>query len=206
MSVKLSVDQALNRANYHLENEEILKAQKLYQAVLQRFLKIYKHNRIKLLNKFKPAQVNKMYQRKKLITINLYNLGQLEDVVRQAQTLTKQYPQAYIIWNILGAANKGLGQFDKASRAFKRVTELNQNYADGFNNLGVALKAQNKLDEAIDAFKQALSLKPNCSVTYLNIGMCFKEKGKLDEAMEYYKNSLSLDPNYAKLITVWVML
>ena len=33
MSVKLSVDQALNRANYHLENEEILEAQKLYQAV-----------------------------------------------------------------------------------------------------------------------------------------------------------------------------
>jgi hypothetical protein len=31
-------------------------------------------------------------------------------VVEQAQALTEQYPEAFIIWNILGAANKGLGR------------------------------------------------------------------------------------------------
>ena len=39
--------------------------------------------------------------------INLYNQGQLEAVVEQASSLTEQYPEAFIIWNILGAANKG---------------------------------------------------------------------------------------------------
>ena len=50
--------------------------------------------------------------------VNLYNEGQFAIVVEQAQSLTKQYPQAFVIWNILGAAYKGLGKVEEASRSF----------------------------------------------------------------------------------------
>ena len=72
--------------------------------------------------------------------IQLYNQGHLAIVVEQAQALTEQYPEAFIIWNVLGAANKGLGRVQAASEAFKKVTELNPAYADGFNNLGASLQ------------------------------------------------------------------
>ena len=75
--------------------------------------------------------------------VNLYNEGQFAIVVEQAQSLTKHYPQAFVIWNILGAAYQGLGQVLQedealdAYEAFKTVTVLNPNYANGFNNLGI---------------------------------------------------------------------
>ena len=93
--------------------------------------------------------------------INLYNQGQLSTAVKKAQALSQQYPEAFIVWNILGAAQKGLGRVFEASQAFQKVTDLNPNYADGFNNLGVTFQDQGKLEEAIEAYNKALSLKPD---------------------------------------------
>ena len=56
--------------------------------------------------------------------------------------------------DILGAAHKKLGEVELASEAFKRVTELSPNYADGFNNLGVMLKDQGEFDKALEAFEK----------------------------------------------------
>ena len=48
--------------------------------------------------------------------INLYNQGQFTVTVEQAQVLTNQYPEGFIIWNILGASrfsNRNVGQSNK---------------------------------------------------------------------------------------------
>ena len=69
--------------------------------------------------------------------MNLYNQEQLRSVVQKTSDLIKEYPETFIIWNILGVAFKGLGKTVEASAAFKRVTDLNPDYADGYSNLGV---------------------------------------------------------------------
>ena len=129
--------------------------------------------------------------------VNFYNEGQLSVVVERALSLTKIYPGAYIIWNILGAAHKNLGQVELASEAFKKVTELNPNYADGFNNLGVMLKDQGEFDKALAAFEKAISLKPNYSEAYNNMGNSFTAIKNFDIAIKYFKKAISLNPNYA---------
>ena len=43
----------------------------------------------------------------------------------------------------------GLCQTEEASGAFKKVTELNPNYADAYINMGVVLKMQGNLEDAI---------------------------------------------------------
>ena len=128
--------------------------------------------------------------------INLYNEGQLEAALNQAEKLIKQYPKAFLVWNILGAANKGLGQLAHASKAFRKVTELNPNYADGFSNLGVILQDQGKLDEAIEALKKALSIKPDYAEAYYNMGTALKDKGEKDAAIDNYKQALKIKPDY----------
>ena len=128
---------------------------------------------------------------------NLYNQGQLSAVVEQAQALVEQYPSAFIVWNILGAANKGLGQVDEAVRAFQKVTELNPTYADGFNNLGATLHDQGKAEEAIEAYKSAISLHPDDTKVHYNMGVTLQEYGKLDEALEAYSKAIALKPDYA---------
>ena len=75
-------------------------------------------------------------------------------VVEQAQALTRQYPNALIIWNILGSAAAQTGQKDKAINAFKRVTAIKPDYAEAYYNMGVVLIDQGKLEEAIQAYKK----------------------------------------------------
>ena len=129
---------------------------------------------------------------------NLYNQGQLSAVVEQAQALTEQYPSAFIVWNILGAANKGLGRVGEAVRAFQKVTELNPTYADGFNNLGATLHDQGKAEEAIEAYNRAISLHPNDTKVHYNMGVTLQEHGKLDEALVAYNKAITLKPDYAE--------
>jgi len=197
---KLSVDQALLKAKSHAKKGEIEEAKKLYQAVLQAFPKNKRAQQgLTALNKPKqPATTQGPPQEVINQLINLYNQGQLKAVVEQAQGLKQQYPEAFIIWNILGAGNKGLGKVRAASEAFKKVTELNPTYADGFNNLAVTLQEQGKLEEAIEAFNKALAIKPDYAEAYCNMGVTLKGQGKLEEAIETYNKALAIKPDYAE--------
>ena len=196
---KLSVDKALLKAKSRAKKGDIAEAQKLYQAVLQVFPQNKRaHQGLAALNKLKPPSATQGPPQEVINQlINLYNQGQLGAVVEQAKALTNQYPEAFIIWNILGAANKRLGRVQVAAEAFKQVTDINPTYADGFSNLGATLQEQGKLEEAITSYKKALSLKPDYAEAYNNMGNALKEQGKLDEAIVSYQKALSLKPDYA---------
>jgi protein O-GlcNAc transferase len=129
--------------------------------------------------------------------IELYNKGNLKEVVERAQVLTKQYPKVFVIWNILGAAAGQVGMLDQAIGAFKKAITLNPNFPEAHNNLGNALKDQGKLDEAIGAYTKALAYKPSDPEVYNNLGNAFNLQGNLDEAIEAYSKAISLKPNYA---------
>ncbi len=129
--------------------------------------------------------------------INLYNEGQLVAALNQAEKLIKQYPKAFLVWNILGAVNKGLGRLADASEAFRKVTLLNPNYVDGLSNLGIALQGQGKLEEAVEALRKALSIKPEHSEAYNNMGVVLQDKGEKDAAIESYKQAIKIKPDYA---------
>jgi tetratricopeptide (TPR) repeat protein len=128
--------------------------------------------------------------------IHLYKHGQLALVAEQAQALTQQYPEAFVVWNILGAANKGLGRTVAALNAFKRVTELNPNYAEGHNNMGVALKDQGKFEEAIAAYNQASVIKPDYAEPYYNKGKIFHEQKNVEQAIGAYNKAIEIKADY----------
>ena len=77
-------------------------------------------------------------------------------MVEQAEALIKQYPDVFIIWNLLGASATQLGVLDKAINSFEKALLLKPDSADAYSNMGSALKEQGKLDEAVKACKKAL--------------------------------------------------
>ena len=197
---KLSVNQALSKAKSHEKKGEIEEAQKYYKIVLD----IFPKNKRAQLGLIDLKRSNKNFVTtnppqdiiKQLI--NLYNQGQFQLVVEHSQKLLKQHPKAFVIWNILGAAHKGLGNTDKASLAFKKTTELNPNFADGYNNLGASLHNQGMLKESMLAYHKAISLRPNYVEAYSNLGVLLQENGKIKEAIESYKKAISINPDYAE--------
>ena len=130
--------------------------------------------------------------------LNLYNRGQLANVVGLAEALAGQYPKSLFIWNMLGAAAAQSGQIDKSIRAFEKVIAINPDSAESHYNIGIAHQKQGKLDDAIASYEKALSLKPDYAEACNNLGVALKDQGKFDDAIASYEKALFLRPDYAE--------
>ena len=199
MLAKLSVDQALMKAKSHAKKGEVAEAKKLYEGVLHNYSQNKRAQQgLADLNKIRPLNTIQNPPQEVIDQlVNIYNQGQLSLVVEQAQALTKQYPETFIFWNILGASAAQIGMADQAIVALKKVISMKPDYIEAYSNISVALLEKGKLDEALEACKKAVLLNPNYANAYYNMGKIFHEQGKLDEAIEVYKKSITLNSNYA---------
>ena len=108
MLTKLFLDQAIMKAKSHINKKEIVETEKFYQDVLLAF-----SNNIRAQKEL--AALNNHTQDNAIQTppletlnqlVNLCNQEQFSRVVEQVQSIMKQYPQAFVVRNILGAAKK----------------------------------------------------------------------------------------------------
>ena len=148
MLAKLSVDQALMKAKSHANRGEIDEAQKIYQSVFQSYSKQAKDIKSGLsdLNKFSRITTTQDPPEEIINElINLYKQGQFSLAVEQAQILTKQYPDNFTIWNIMGASAAQIDMTDEAIIAFKKVISIKPEYPDVYGNMGLVLQEQDLL-------------------------------------------------------------
>lgn len=196
----LTIDQALTRAKSHRERGEVEDARHLLEAVLEAFPNHSEARKdlegVKALlrcgDNLNPPQ--EVIDR----VLSIYNSGQLLSAFEEAKVLTTDYPGAFVIWNIMGAAAAQLEMLDEAINAFEKVISLKPDYADGYNNLGNALKMQGKSNEAIKAFNQAIEINPEYVDPLYNLGIVFKDQDRLDEAVKLFNRVIRLKPDYAK--------
>jgi len=192
---KLSVDQALRKAKSYLKKNETAEAKKLYLLILQTFPQNSRAQQgLANLNKHIKTPPQEIISQ----LVNLYKQGQFLSAVKQAQSITYQYPEAFMVWNILGASNAEIGMLDEAIDAYNKAILLKPDYAKTYNNMGIALRKQGNLNEAIEVYKKAISLKPDYVHAYYNMGIILKDQNKLAEAVNSYKKALYLKPDYAE--------
>lgn len=201
--MKLTIEQAMLKGASYQKKGEIDQARAVYQAVLRSFPR----------NKRAKAALEKLYQQQEPsideianppkdqidTLIALYSTGRPADVISEAQSLIETFPSSFVLWNIIGAAHKALGDLEAAENAIRQASSANPNFPDAHNNLGIVLQGQGKLDEAIAAYKRTLALKPDYTAAYFNIGSALKDQGKLDEALTAYERALALKPDYPEV-------
>ena len=104
MLAKLSVEQSLMKAKSYSKKGDLAEAQKVYETILKNFSNnIRAQQGLASLNKYKQNNVTQNPPQVSVDQlVNLYNQGQMEAVIEQAEALTAQYPGAYVVWNILG--------------------------------------------------------------------------------------------------------
>ena len=202
MPAKLSVDQTLIKARFYVKKNEIIKAKELYQSVLLAFPKNKRARQelSALQNIIQNNVINNPPQDVINQLINLYNQGKLSTVIEQAHILTKKFPQAFIIWYVIGATSTQLGMLDEALKAYKNCISIKLD-AEIFYNMGVIFQQQEKFDEAVKAYKNALSLKPNYPEALNNHGVVLKYQGRINESIEVLKKSILLKPDFAEAHT-----
>ena len=117
---ELTLDKALKLANKKIKDGLSEEAKKIYQDVLKKFPKNKKAaDGLKLLaggsiGKAPKVQEPSQDQQKSVITLYSQELQQALD---QAKTLLQQFPNSIFLYNLKGAADRGLGQIDDAIEA-----------------------------------------------------------------------------------------
>ena len=178
---KLSVDRALRKAKSHERKGQINEALELYHSVLAEFPNnIRAKQGLAKLSQPKPGTLAGKNPSDETLNqlIALYNKGQIRTVIQECDRLTKEFPQSFLLWNLLGATNNAQGKPDEAIAAYNKALLIKPDYAEVHNNMGNALRDQGKPDEAIAAYNKALLIKPDYAEVHNKYGQCPKNSGQ----------------------------
>ena len=198
MAVKQSVDQMIIKARSHANNGDVLEAQKLYQAILQTKKEMIQKEFAALKNPSQNSNLSSPPQESLNQLADLYNQGEFQAVIKQALSLIEQYPQSFVVWNILGAAATQTGMLDQAVNAYKKAILIKPDYVDAHYNMGIALQDLGDYEKSIKAYKKAISLKPDYADAYCNMGISLHDLGDYNKSVEAYKKAIFFQPDYAQ--------
>ena len=130
--------------------------------------------------------------------INLFSNGGLQQALSESSQMLEKFPNSVNLYNIAGASNAGLMQFDAAIDSYKQALKIKPDYAEAYYNMSVALNDKGDPEAAIDSYKQALKIKPDYAEAYNNIGNVLKDQGDLEAAIDSYKQAININPDYAE--------
>ena len=194
----LSVENSLIKARSLSKKGQIDEGINILQSILKNFPNnIRVQNTLQsLISTHKNLNIKKISEIEYDNLYKIYKTSETEEFLFEARKTLKQYPDAFMVWNLLGIVKAENGNISEAANSFKKAVNLNSNFADGYNNLGNTLVEQGKFDEAIVSFENALSLKPEMAEALNNLGNIFQNQGEFNNALKHYEKAISINPNY----------
>ena len=130
--------------------------------------------------------------------VALYTQGKLEEALVQGHALAEQFPNDFIVPNILGAVYAGKGQHDEAVMYYNRVIDLKPDFAEVYSNLANAFNNLGKYEEAIAGYNKAIKLKPDFAGIYYNRGNVLNALDRYEEAIKSFNKAIELNPDYTE--------
>ena len=130
--------------------------------------------------------------------IALYNNGQAQEAVTAIKALNQEYPNEPLLFNILGACYKSLGQFDGALQMFDTATKIKPDYAEAYFNLGVIQQELIQSDRAIISYKKAIEFDSNYPDAHNNLGIIYLNINQLDRAIKHFELAISFKKDFAE--------
>jgi len=128
--------------------------------------------------------------------VALFKGGRYAELEGRTQVLLGQYPDAGLIWKLLGASRQMQGK--DALEAFRKVVELMPNDPDAHYNLGNALKDIGQFDNAASSYRRVLKMKPDFAEAHNNLGITLRNLGQIEEAVASCRRALEIKPNLAE--------
>lgn len=88
------------------------------------------------------------------------------------------------------------GDFEKAIRKFKEVTEKEPKNSRAYYMLGLSHEALGQLDKAIVEYEKTVKLNPKKPEPHYNLAIVYKARGKTNEAISQLEKAVKLYPNF----------
>ena len=130
--------------------------------------------------------------------LNLFKSNQIQQALDFIDTLSKDYPDESLLFNIRGACYAGLGQLDIAVQSYKKALSIKPDYAKAHYNLGGALQELDKLHDSAKSYENAIALEPENAQAHNNLAIVLRELDQLEEAEASCRKAIVLDPEYAE--------
>ena len=128
----------------------------------------------------------------------LYSDGQFQDAVNKIKALNHDYPNSPILFNLIGACYKELGQLEGAAKMFEAAVSIKPNYAEAHFNLGVILKVLGNDSDAVESYKKAIAITPNYPDAHNNLGTTLHDIGQLEAAIESLEWAVAYKYDFAE--------
>tara|TARA_B110000263_G_scaffold52418_1_gene43863 strand:- start:72 stop:1877 length:1806 start_codon:yes stop_codon:yes gene_type:complete len=128
----------------------------------------------------------------------LYSNGQIQDALDAVETLTKDYPNEPLLYNISGACYKEIGQLEEAFKSFQKAVALKPDYAEAQYNIGVTIHELGQVDSAIKCYERALAIQHAYPNAHNNLGQILLESGQPDAAMNHFEWAVAYQPEFSE--------
>ena len=128
----------------------------------------------------------------------LYSNGQIQEALDAVETLTKDYPNEPLLYNISGACYKEIGQLEEAFKSFQKAVALKPDYAEAQYNLGVTIHELGQVDSAIKCYERVLAIQHAYPNAHNNLGQILLESGQPDAAMNHFEWAVAYQPEFSE--------
>jgi len=121
--------------------------------------------------------------------------GQVEEARTALEQAIENGPQDPRAWLDLGLVYEEMGDWGAAERAYRRSSEIDENFAEPYNNLGVLLRERGQLAKAIPILERAAALDPGLGPARFNLALAYEDAGEPDKAEREYLAAIQALPN-----------
>ena len=127
--------------------------------------------------------------------VDLKSQGKYQKLKSEVTSLLSSFPQSIALYDLLGTADYGLGNYQESVEAYKQALAWSPNSPVIHYNLGNSLKEQGNLKDAVISYEKALSLNSNSVEVFLNMARSFQDYGSHENAIIAYHKAISINPD-----------
>ena len=103
-------------------------------------------------------------------------------------------------WCALGNAFSLAREHDQAIAAFKRATQLDEDFAYAYTLMGHEYIANDDFDAALLSFRKSVAVDRRGYAGWYGLGKSYERMGRLPEAEQHYRIAASINPSNATLL------
>lgn len=184
-SIKL--DKALRLASRKSKDASFEDAKNIYQDILYKFPNNKKAlTGLQLLTGVAIVAQQHPSSEQQQSIIHLYTQGKFQQALAHANKMLDRFPNSSVLYNIAGASNAALMQFDAAVNSYKKALKIAPDSPETYYNMGAALNDKGSVEAAIESYRKALKIKPDYAEAYKNLGSLYHDNRQYRKARECF--------------------
>ena len=144
--------------------------------------------------------MKQLSSQKKQELMTMHQQGNVEAAAEMSKKLIKEYPNEFLLYNILGVCQEAQGDLKGAVNSYEKAININPDIPELQFNLGAMLYKLNDIKNAIIHYQKAIKLNPRFTEAFFNLGITYQSQSNYDMAIKSYEQAVNSQPGFYEAI------